>query len=200
VARPRLKGEFVGFLVRFKKPLHEKLREQSEFYSLSINELLNFIVEEWMLRDPPTEPKPLETVRPPSVDRKSVMAEGELSTDDWLRILDTWGGRCAYCREEADSLSKDHLIPLTKGGRHRPENIVPSCPSCNSSKCNYLVIVGSPLSPRAGFQYLCERCFRPGDARRDVPTQTKPHRYQKRWDYPLGWVSRDGVLLCPDCS
>jgi len=32
----------------------------------------------------------------------------------------------------------DHVIPLSKGGKHLPSNVVPACASCNSSKGNNL--------------------------------------------------------------
>ncbi len=33
----------------------------------------------------------------------------------------------------------DHVIPLTRGGAHEPDNLVPACLSCNCSKGNKLV-------------------------------------------------------------
>lgn len=40
---------------------------------------------------------------------------------------------CVYCRTQiADTL--DHILPKSQGGRHLPENLVPACASCNSSK------------------------------------------------------------------
>lgn len=43
-----------------------------------------------------------------------------------------YGGKCAYCGGEADSV--DHRIPLSRGGAHWPSNIVPCCRRCNSAK------------------------------------------------------------------
>lgn len=40
---------------------------------------------------------------------------------------------CAYCLA-SEKLSEDHFIPLSKGGPHRIENIIPACVVCNSSK------------------------------------------------------------------
>lgn len=42
--------------------------------------------------------------------------------------------RCAYCGSKPKVLTIDHVIPLSKGGPHVPANLVPACPSCNSSK------------------------------------------------------------------
>lgn len=42
-------------------------------------------------------------------------------------------GMCAYC-SESDAESWDHIIPVSKGGKSEPGNLVPVCKSCNSSK------------------------------------------------------------------
>jgi hypothetical protein len=43
---------------------------------------------------------------------------------------------CLYCGERfaAHDLSRDHVIPLVKGGRDRWTNVVTACKHCNSSK------------------------------------------------------------------
>jgi len=41
--------------------------------------------------------------------------------------------QCLYCGS-TQSLSYDHLIPRNRGGPDIPENVVPACRSCNSSK------------------------------------------------------------------
>jgi 5-methylcytosine-specific restriction endonuclease McrA len=43
-----------------------------------------------------------------------------------------WGGKCWLCGVEATA--RDHVKPLSKGGRHLPSNIRPICGSCNSRK------------------------------------------------------------------
>lgn len=52
---------------------------------------------------------------------------------DWARLVNRYGGRCAYCGEEA-TLQRDHVVPLALGGTHGPGNIVPACQPCNYSK------------------------------------------------------------------
>lgn len=56
---------------------------------------------------------------------------------DWKNCLIYFGGKCAYCGctpRRNQRLTKDHLRPLSEGGTTVPENIVPACKSCNSSK------------------------------------------------------------------
>jgi 5-methylcytosine-specific restriction endonuclease McrA len=57
----------------------------------------------------------------------------------WLRCLDYFRGRCAYClgkpvRDEI--LTKDHFIPKSKNGNNGGTNIVPACKFCNEKKDN----------------------------------------------------------------
>jgi 5-methylcytosine-specific restriction endonuclease McrA len=58
-----------------------------------------------------------------------------LTSTEWLAILAEYDGHCAYCDKEA-KLTLDHVIPLSKGGTHSKENVVPACAHCNSSKGN----------------------------------------------------------------
>lgn len=58
----------------------------------------------------------------------------ELSADQWRAVLEFFGNRCAYCLAELLEATQDHLKPLSAGGQHHPDNVVPSCRSCNSAK------------------------------------------------------------------
>lgn len=55
---------------------------------------------------------------------------------EWRTIKNETDNRCVYCGKKFDVLEIDHVEPLTKGGRHDVDNIVPACKSCNSSKGN----------------------------------------------------------------
>ena len=37
--------------------------------------------------------------------------------------------------------TKDHVIPISKGGHNTKENIVPACQSCNNKKYNKILEV-----------------------------------------------------------
>lgn len=63
-----------------------------------------------------------------------------VSYEDWMAVRRDFSDRCAYCAA-IRSLAMDHLDPLSKGGVHDIENIVPSCQSCNSSKHDHSLIV-----------------------------------------------------------
>jgi 5-methylcytosine-specific restriction endonuclease McrA len=45
-------------------------------------------------------------------------------------------GRCHYCScsVPAKSLTMDHVVPLSRGGRTTKGNVVPACKTCNTAK------------------------------------------------------------------
>jgi 5-methylcytosine-specific restriction endonuclease McrA len=59
---------------------------------------------------------------------------GTFSLAAWEHLKALFGHCCAYCKEWAETLTQDHVVPLSKAGWHFSGNIVPACPSCNSSK------------------------------------------------------------------
>lgn len=52
---------------------------------------------------------------------------------EWDRVLNRHGNRCAYCGDSGP-MEMDHVVPISRGGRHALANIVPACPPCNRSK------------------------------------------------------------------
>jgi 5-methylcytosine-specific restriction endonuclease McrA len=61
---------------------------------------------------------------------------GQVTKKAWAEILEYHDHRCAYCLEKSDELTLDHVIAISRGGEHVPENIVPACRACNSKKCD----------------------------------------------------------------
>lgn len=57
-----------------------------------------------------------------------------LSRHDWERLLNRFEYRCAYCGVYTKAIQMDHVVPLSRGGRHAIGNVIPACASCNSSK------------------------------------------------------------------
>ena len=49
------------------------------------------------------------------------------------QIRYSWGGMCAYCRDER-ATTVDHVKPKSKGGSNLRSNLVPCCVECNHSK------------------------------------------------------------------
>lgn len=63
-------------------------------------------------------------------------APGFHTLEQWLARVAFYGWRCRYCRTELteQTLTLDHVIPLSRGGSEWPANCVPACLSCNSRK------------------------------------------------------------------
>lgn len=58
---------------------------------------------------------------------------------EWKETVIYFGGCCAYCgrtMHKGERLTRDHLEPVSLGGKTTQDNIVPACGSCNSSKGN----------------------------------------------------------------
>jgi 5-methylcytosine-specific restriction endonuclease McrA len=60
-------------------------------------------------------------------------ADGRVTAADWRLVLSILGERCLCCGSEAMP-TQDHIVPLSKGGRHHPTNLQPLCRICNERK------------------------------------------------------------------
>lgn len=58
---------------------------------------------------------------------------GRHSALDFVRMQRRYGGLCAYCGEQPGD-TRDHVLPVTRGGSDSIGNILPACAPCNSSK------------------------------------------------------------------
>ncbi len=65
--------------------------------------------------------------------RKS-MAGGSFTAYEWNKKILEYAGRCAYCGDIENNPTQDHVIPISRGGSSKIDNIVPACKRCNSSK------------------------------------------------------------------
>ena len=66
----------------------------------------------------------------------------------WRNMQEDYNYLCAYCNQKKP-LAMDHIVPLSKGGKHDIENMVPACKSCNSSKndTSLLIFLYRNMSP-----------------------------------------------------
>lgn len=58
---------------------------------------------------------------------------GNIPSGIWQEILDFYENRCLCCGSK-DDLTQDHVVPLSKGGKHSPDNVQPLCGMCNYRK------------------------------------------------------------------
>lgn len=65
--------------------------------------------------------------------RRAQLEAGDLTTAEWLEILEEFDGRCAYC-SSPDRIELEHMTPLSRGGQHTKNNVVPACFTCNRRK------------------------------------------------------------------
>lgn len=62
--------------------------------------------------------------------------EHDLTDEQWAQMQKLWGG-CAYCgKQPNETMQRDCVLALSRGGRYTIDNIVPACRSCNASKNN----------------------------------------------------------------
>ena len=70
-------------------------------------------------------------------------AEGSHTPAEWQAICMNQGMKCADCRKPR-KLTKDHIIPLSRGGTDFAYNIQGLCLSCNSKKRDKIVPYAKP--------------------------------------------------------
>lgn len=60
-------------------------------------------------------------------------AEGTFTAKEWAELVKRQNGICVSCKEPK-KLTVDHIVPLSKNGRHEVSNIQGLCGPCNSKK------------------------------------------------------------------
>lgn len=65
---------------------------------------------------------------------RKAQSSGTVSVTEWTAICASYAFRCVYCGKKSKELTQDHVIPLSKGGLHTADNVVPACRPCNSGK------------------------------------------------------------------
>jgi 5-methylcytosine-specific restriction endonuclease McrA len=71
---------------------------------------------------------------------QKIAARGSHSFEQWITVVRAHSWRCFYCGKKLNrkTLTKDHRIPLSKGGTDFAGNLVPACKACNSGKADRL--------------------------------------------------------------
>jgi 5-methylcytosine-specific restriction endonuclease McrA len=65
-------------------------------------------------------------------------AGGSHTEEEWLELKTFYNFKCLRCGEQEPDikLTRDHVLPLTKGGDDSINNVQPLCARCNSKKNN----------------------------------------------------------------
>lgn len=58
---------------------------------------------------------------------------------DNQELVSLYSSSCFYCGSK-EKIQADHVVPLSRGGRHSIGNLVPACRSCNSSKSDKTIM------------------------------------------------------------
>jgi len=56
-----------------------------------------------------------------------------VTAEEWREILAAHGHACAYCGKPG-RMTRDHVVPIARGGRDEYTNVVPACKTCNTRK------------------------------------------------------------------
>ena len=59
-------------------------------------------------------------------------------------LLEKWGHQCVYCKKKSIPLEIEHIIPKSRGGTNRIDNLTIACQKCNLKKGNKLSSEYSP--------------------------------------------------------
>lgn len=63
----------------------------------------------------------------------------ELRQSQWWKNQ-RGNGQCHYCKKRfpVKTLTMDHIVPVSRGGKSVRKNVVPCCKECNNKKKNLL--------------------------------------------------------------
>jgi 5-methylcytosine-specific restriction endonuclease McrA len=132
---------------RYRKENPEKFQESIKKYRENNREKVRQTNREWRKRNP--DYKSDYYKRHPhlnaekSSNRRALIRKcrvGRLPKGYKQIVYDTQKGKCWWCGKKLnkEKWHVDHLIPLSKDGKHCLSNMVASCPACNWSKSNKL--------------------------------------------------------------
>jgi hypothetical protein len=94
-------------------------------------------------RFPKPSPRPIDLVVPPAQQPKRVKSTVKAQRRR-ERIYDRDGWACVFCGT-SESLTLDHIVPRSRGGTDRLDNLQTACRRCNGLKAAY--IEGEPGFP-----------------------------------------------------
>jgi 5-methylcytosine-specific restriction endonuclease McrA len=72
---------------------------------------------------------------------KRLGIKGKITEEQFRALCEARRWRCAYCfgrvveeQNKPNTVGFDHIIPLSRGGKHRIDNVLPVCYYCNHEK------------------------------------------------------------------
>ena len=89
-------------------------------------------VKAWLLAHP-ERARELNTTSVNNRRSRRIAAEGTHTRAEWLAIVARQNDKCLHC-PQTGNLSRDHIVPLSRGGSNYASNIQGLCKPCNSRK------------------------------------------------------------------
>ena len=127
VNKPR--GSRNDYLREWRKRTWEKRIAVDRAYKERNRVRLNQWFREWAKKNP-------ERKRAINVAHRAaqVSAYSSVTPEHITALRKRQRGRCYWCNEKLAAWHLDHVVPLARGGAHRPENVVLACKTCNLRK------------------------------------------------------------------
>lgn len=129
-------------LRRYRSANREKVREWDRNYRNSPKRqkyLASYVVEnaekiserrrQWLARNPDKSVSWVEARRV-----RLIGAAGSHTTAEWQELCAKYRHQCLACGASDVRLTRDHIVPLSRGGDNYIDNIQPLCRSCNAKK------------------------------------------------------------------
>jgi 5-methylcytosine-specific restriction endonuclease McrA len=129
VYRETHKEQAQEYAVEYRKENPDKLREVQQRHYAANRDKKRADVKQYRLANPE-----IYTLYGQKRRAKMAGCEYKLTAEQWREIQARFKYRCAYCNERSARLTMDHVVPISKGGAHSADNIVPACKTCNCSK------------------------------------------------------------------
>jgi 5-methylcytosine-specific restriction endonuclease McrA len=148
--------------MRYHRANNPKYKEKAKEYSKKYNKIATYRYQtdeeyrkeyrrkqrEWAAKN---KYKRYQYDRVRYIKKMGTPVEDQLTEEQWEKIKADCNYTCSYCGASDVKLTQDHFIPISKGGLHTANNIVPSCVSCNSSKqarnpFEWMISKGIPFS------------------------------------------------------
>lgn len=108
-------------------------REYMQAYREANRDRIRSMIRAWQLKN---WDRYISLARDSESRRRARMKGVRVVRFDRAAIIARDGGRCHLCgtRCRPSEIELDHLVPLSAGGDHAPENVAVACRSCNRSR------------------------------------------------------------------
>lgn len=133
-----------NYIINYRLENRDKLLEKELAYHIKNSAYRNKKIAEWHKSHPEATAKAQDKWNKSHPEMAAIRRNrrraleyksgGIFTSEEWIKKINEYDHRCAYCGIKFEKLTQDHVIPFSKGGINDATNIVPACKSCNSSK------------------------------------------------------------------